>query len=169
MAAVFRLSLAALIAGVVAPEAARAEGNCTTVDIDVLPAGLNLVSATASSGTVVATPATNTVTWNGAIASGGTVTITITAVIVAGPGTTLTNQATINFDGDGNGTNESSAQTDDPAVGGQADPTSFVAGAPGGPQNPLEIPTLSVWGLLALAALVAAAAFALLGRRRLAG
>jgi hypothetical protein len=36
----------------------------------------------------------------------------------------------------------------------------------GGPPNPLEIPTLSVWGLLALAALMAAAGFALLGRRR---
>jgi uncharacterized repeat protein (TIGR01451 family) len=137
---------------------------------DVLPAALTLVGATATSGTAVATVGTNTVTWNGSIpGGGGTVTITIEATVNPGTaGSTISNQGTIAFDGDGNGTNESSAQTDDPAVGGQADPTSFVAGEgePGGPQNPLEIPTLSVWGLLALAALMAAAAFALLGRRR---
>ena len=138
---------------------------------DVLPAELTLVGATATSGTAVATVGTNTVTWNGSIpGGGGTVTITIEAVVEAGTaGSTITNQGTIAFDGDGDGTNESSAQTDDPAVGGQADPTQFVAGEGQGGQNPLEIPTLSVWGLLALAALVAAAAFALLGRRRLAG
>ena len=138
---------------------------------DVLPAALTLVGATATSGTAVATVGTNTVTWNGSIpGGGGTVTITIEAVVEAGTaGSTITNQGTIAFDGDGDGTNESSAQTDDPAVGGQADPTQFVAGEGQGGQNPLEIPTLSVWGLLALAALVAAAAFALLGRRRLAG
>ena len=37
---------------------------------DVLPLALTLVSATATSGTAVATPATNTVTWDGAIAAG---------------------------------------------------------------------------------------------------
>ena len=40
---------------------------------DVLPAGLTLVSATATSGTAVATVGTNTVTWNGSLAPlGGT-------------------------------------------------------------------------------------------------
>src|SRR4029077_11571164 len=38
---------------------------------DVLPAGLALVSASATSGTAVATVGTNTVTWNGSIAAGG--------------------------------------------------------------------------------------------------
>ena len=68
-------------------------------------------------------------TWNGSIPAGGSVTITITATILPAPaGTTITNQGTIAFDADGNGTNESTAQTDDPATGDPADPTSFVVG-----------------------------------------
>jgi len=43
---------------------------------DVLPADLALTSANATSGTAVATMATNTVTWNGPIAANGSVTIT---------------------------------------------------------------------------------------------
>ncbi len=39
--------------------------------VDVLPSSLALVNATATSGTAVATVATNTVTWNGAIPGGG--------------------------------------------------------------------------------------------------
>jgi uncharacterized repeat protein (TIGR01451 family) len=94
---------------------------------------LTLVNASASSGTVVATPGTNTVTWNGALgASGGSVTITIVATINAvGGGTTVSNQGTINYDADGNGTNETTTTTDDPGVVGANDATSFlvVAGA----------------------------------------
>jgi len=94
---------------------------------DVLPSGLTLVSATASSGTAVATVGTNTVIWNGGIAASGSVTITITATVNTGTtGTTVSNQGTAAFDADGNGTNESTVLTDDPAVAGPANPTSFV-------------------------------------------
>jgi uncharacterized repeat protein (TIGR01451 family) len=94
---------------------------------DVLPAGLTLVSANATSGSAVATIATNTVTWNGSIPAAGSVTITIQATINPGTlGTTLTNQASISFDADLNGTNESATTSDDPAVGGANDPTSFT-------------------------------------------
>ena len=94
---------------------------------DVLPSGLTLVSATASSGTAVATIGTNTVTWNGVIAASASVTITITATVNAGTaGSTISNQGTAAFDADGNGTNESTVLTDDPAVTGPADSTSFV-------------------------------------------
>ncbi len=94
---------------------------------DVLPSGLTLVSATASSGTAVATVGTNTVTWNGGIAASGSVTITITATVNAGTaGSTISNQGTAAFDADGNGTNESTVLSDDPAVAGPADSTSFV-------------------------------------------
>lgn len=79
---------------------------------DVLPAGLTLVSASATSGTAVSTLATNTVTWNGAVPAGGAVTITIVATIIAGAGTTISNQGTFHFDGDGNGSNESTGVTD---------------------------------------------------------
>jgi len=97
---------------------------------DVLPGSLALVSAVASSGT--ATTAGNTVNWDGVVAPlGGIVTITITATINAGTeSTVISNQGTVSYDADGNGTNESSLLTDDPAVGGGSDPTSFTVYAP---------------------------------------
>lgn len=122
---------------------------------DVLPASLTLVNATATSGTATPNVGTNTVTWNGGIAAGGSVTITITATIKAGtaPGTVVSNQGAIAYDADGNGTNEASGVTDNPATQTPGDPTNFtVAGGP----VPLEIPTLDWRGLLALAALCAA-------------
>jgi uncharacterized repeat protein (TIGR01451 family) len=79
---------------------------------DVLPAGLSLVSAAASSGTAVANLGTNTASWNGAIPVGDSVTITITATIDAGPGTRISNQATFLYDSDGDGTNDASGETD---------------------------------------------------------
>ncbi len=136
---------------------------------DVLPAELTLVGATATSGTPVANVGTNTVTWNGTIAAnGGTVTITIEAIIEPGTGgSTISNQGTISFDSDGDGINDATADTDDPAVGGQADPTDVTVGEGPGPEpSPLEIPTVSGLGLLVMGLLMAAAAFVVLGRRR---
>jgi uncharacterized repeat protein (TIGR01451 family) len=100
---------------------------------DVLPAGLTLVSASATSGTAVATVGTNTVTWDGSLALlGGSVTITINATVKAGTGgTTISNQGSISFDSDGNNTNDASAVTDDPGTVAANDPTTFaVAAAP---------------------------------------
>jgi len=131
--------------------------------IDVLPAQLTLVSATATSGTAVPTVGTNTVTWNGAIPAAGTVTITITATINAGASGTISNQGTISYDSDGNGTNDATAQTDDPAIPGTGNPTPIVV--VGGPAPP-PIPTLSDFGLLALAAALAMMALAVMRRRR---
>jgi uncharacterized repeat protein (TIGR01451 family) len=124
---------------------------------DVLPADLTLVGAAATSGTATAAVATNTVTWNGALAAGASVTITIDAVIDAGaaPGTTISNQGTIAYDADGNGTNEASAVTDDPATPAADDPTSFQL--PGQPPEAVAIPALGAPGLAALAALLALA------------
>lgn len=129
--------------------------------VDVLPAGLALVSATATSGTAAADVGTNTVTWNGAIPAGGSVTITITATVLpaAGGGTTVTNQGTIAFDGDGNGTNESTARTDDPGQPGTSNATSFTVGA-------AAIPTLSPLGWLVLALTLAALGLGVLRRGR---
>jgi uncharacterized repeat protein (TIGR01451 family)/fimbrial isopeptide formation D2 family protein len=95
---------------------------------DVLPATLTLVSAAASSGVATATLATNTVTWDGAIAAGGSVTITITATVknTNAIGTIISNQGTIAYDADGNGVNEASGVTDDPGVAGAANPTVFA-------------------------------------------
>jgi uncharacterized repeat protein (TIGR01451 family) len=129
---------------------------------DVLPAGLTLVSATASSGTALADVPNNTVHWNGTIAAnGGTVTITITARINNGTaGTTISNQGTVFFDADGNGTNESSVLTDDPAAAGAADPTTITVAAIA------QVPTLSTVGLAMLALLLMGGALLILRRRQ---
>jgi uncharacterized repeat protein (TIGR01451 family) len=97
---------------------------------DVVPSSLTLVSANATSGSATATVATNTVTWNGAIASGGSVTVTIQATVkpTTVAETVVSNQGTVRYDGDGNGTNESSTPTDDPSRPGTADATTFRVG-----------------------------------------
>jgi uncharacterized repeat protein (TIGR01451 family) len=95
--------------------------------VDVLPSSLTLVSASAPSGSAIADVPSNTVRWNGSIAGNSSVTVTINATINAGTaGATIGNQATVNSDADGNGTNEVSAGTDDPTVGGASDPTNFL-------------------------------------------
>lgn len=79
---------------------------------DVLPAGLTLVSASATSGTAVAIPVSNKVTWNGEVPAGAGVTITIVATINAAAGTTISNQASFTFDADGDAVNEGSGVTE---------------------------------------------------------
>jgi uncharacterized repeat protein (TIGR01451 family) len=132
---------------------------------DVLAPELALISASASSGTTAVTGVGGgTVTWNGAIPAGGSVTLFISATILpAVAGTTISNQGTLAFDADGNGTNETSAVTDDPDQPGSGDPTSFrvVDGL-----APVEIPTVSTLGLLLLALLLAGAALTLIRRYR---
>jgi uncharacterized repeat protein (TIGR01451 family) len=114
---------------------------------DILPPSLTLLSATSTSGAAVATPATNSVAWNGAIPAGGSVTITIVARINSGTvGQTVSNQATIHYDRDGNGTNESTALSNAPGGG----PTTFVVTA-----QTAGVPTLSPM-LLALLAMALA-------------
>ncbi len=133
--------------------------------VDVLPASLTLVSATATSGTVVATVATNTVTWNGSVPAGGSVTVTIEATISASAalGEVVANQASVSYDADGNGSNESSALTDDPATGTFGDPT-VITITRGAGANAV-VPTLGGPGLAALALLVALGGALVLGRR----
>ena len=97
---------------------------------DTLDSHLTLVSASASSGTAVANVGTNTVTWNGVITSTTDVTITINALINAGSlGLSISNQGDINYDCQANQTNACTVKTDDPAVGGLQDPTTFVVAA----------------------------------------
>jgi uncharacterized repeat protein (TIGR01451 family) len=133
---------------------------------DVLPAPLVLVSASATSGTALATIATNTVTWNGAIPAGGSVTLTIQATLpsTALAGTTIANQGTFQFDSDGDGDNDASGVTDDPSTGAADDATGFVVAAPAA----VEIPALDWSGIAALALLLSLAAISVLrgGRDR---
>ena len=118
---------------------------------DTLPAGLTLVSALASSGTVGT--AGNTVTWDGSLAPAAAVTITIDATIDVGTtGAQLVNQGTLNYDSDNNGSNDATGVTDDPSVPGGGDGTGFGVGAP-----IVDIPALSGFGfwLLGLALAIA--------------
>ncbi len=124
---------------------------------DVLPTTLDLVSASATGGTAVATIATRTVTWNGPIPAFGSVTITITATVNGTAMGTIFNQGTVNFDADGNGTNESSVLTDDPATSAPNDPTAVAIGS-------ASIPALSPMALLFLSALLGGVALLVMRR-----
>jgi uncharacterized repeat protein (TIGR01451 family) len=115
---------------------------------DVLPAGLTLVSATASSGTALATIGTNTVTWNGTIAAAGSVTITITATINPTASGVIANQGTISYDSNGDGTNDATRTTDDPATAANGDPTGFAVLSPGVPVPALNWIALTLLSLL---------------------
>jgi len=93
---------------------------------DVLPPELSLIFASANFGT--ASFSGNTVTWNGQIPASGSITILITANVSPPIGdcpSVISNQGTIFYDADANGTNESTALTDDPGTAAANDPTSF--------------------------------------------
>ena len=132
---------------------------------DVLPSSLVLVSASATSGTAVATVATNTVTWNGSIPAGGSVTVTVNATISAAVavGTAISNQATVSYDADGNGTNEATVSTDDPTTGAAGDPTVFTVNLDA--SGVAVVPAAGTVGLGLLALLVALGGALLVGRR----
>ncbi|HEV7768776.1 MAG TPA: SBBP repeat-containing protein [Thermoanaerobaculia bacterium] len=128
--------------------AATQQDNAGNEFTDVLPAGLTLQSATASSGT--ASTAGNTVTWNGSLASGASVTITILATVSAPPGTTISNQGTISYDSNGDSINDATRMTDDSSVAGSSDPTLFVVAA-----TTADVPLASPMVLLLLSAMLA--------------
>ena len=126
---------------------------------DVLPPQLALQQATADSG--VATSNGNTVFWNGTIPGNGMVEITIEAQILSSAaGQEISNQGEIFFDSDGDGTNDTMVPTDDPAVPGGDDATTFQV------EGIVTIPTVDNLGLLALAALLALMALRGIGRNR---
>lgn len=135
---------------------------------DTLPPQLVLLGATASSGLINLNTGTGTVTWNGSIAAASPgnlpeIVLTIRAMIPSGLplGTLITNQGTVSYDADGNAANGNEAVklTDDPAVSGTANPTSFQA------RSVVAIPTLATLGLVALALGLAGTAVATLRRR----
>ena len=87
------------------------------------PAGITHVASNASAGT--ASFAAGTVSWNGAIAAGASVTITIQATVDADATGTIANQGTVQYDADNDGSNETSALSDDPGEAGTGNPTGF--------------------------------------------
>jgi ELWxxDGT repeat protein len=120
--------------------------------VDALPAGLELLGASADAGAVESDSPSRTVRWNGSVPAGGTVTITVEARIQPGTaGETLANQATVAFDRDGDGTSEGTAVSDDPATGAAGDPTALEV------LSVVDVPALSPAGLALLGLLLAAA------------
>lgn len=101
---------------------------------DVLPAGLQFVSATPTQGTC---SGTTTVTCSlGSLAAGGSATITLRALVTASTGT-IANTATV------------TAAEPDSQPGNNSSSTPPVPVA----STPEEIPTLAEWALIALAAM----------------
>ncbi len=107
-------------------------GNATQPDnagnefAETLPSSLTLLSASATSGTAVATIGTNTVAWNGTVAAGGSVTITIRATIGGAAGDSISAQGNVSFDSDLDGANESGALTFRPPLLEDPEPTVFT-------------------------------------------
>lgn len=131
---------------------------------DTLPAGLTLLDATATLGTATVDLGTNTVHWSGSLPGESEAVLTIRARAGNLPeGTVLANQATVHFDPPGNGVNVASALSDDPSTAAAADPTRVEIRT-----LTILVPTLSTWGLLALATILAGLTFLRL-RRRVAG
>ena len=129
---------------------------------DVLPAQLELVSASADVGIASVDTTTDTVTWNGALAAGQTVTIVIEASIDPGTGgQTVSNQGFV-LDTDGVGEPAPPAPTDDPSTAPPDDPTAFVVS--GGQTTMAEIPTLGELAAAFMAAMLGL--FGWLGLRR---
>jgi uncharacterized repeat protein (TIGR01451 family) len=128
---------------------------------DILPMGVELVSASADSGVATVDLPTNTVHWNGALNPNQSVTVTITAIITATSGE-VSNQGTAYYDADLDGINEASRLSDDASFTGDSDPTIFTIGV--GP-TVLEIPTLDEVALVLLGLLLAGAALIVLRRR----
>lgn len=124
---------------------------------DTISALLLLGTPTASSGTISGA-GVNPVTWNGSIPVGGSVVITIPATIDwSAGGLVVSNQGSVSYDGDANGTNETTVLTDAP--GGVAnEPTTFRA------LSEALVPTLSPVGLGLAGLFMAAAAVWVLRR-----
>lgn len=121
--------------------------------IDDVPPEVAVTSVTADTG--LADTMGNLVTWNGDLPPGVVATVTITGVVDGQVGQTVANQGFFSDFASGQ-----TVPTDDPATQAPIDPTVFTIG------GVLDIPALGGFGLVALAALLAAAALRRLRRTR---
>ncbi len=136
--------------------------------VDILPPQLALTLASATSGTVSFDLASNTVRWNGVLAAGAApVLIQIEADVLITQPALISNQATVHYDSDGDGANDATRLSTDPALAGEAEPTvfQFAGTAPG--NTPIMIPVNNKRGLLGLVLLMTLAAGGTLMRRRI--
>ena len=119
-----------------------------------LPAQLTLVGASADAGSISTDPASNSVFWNGALASGASVTILIQADVAITAPATISNQASIHFDSDGDGLNDAAALSSDPTQPGTDVPTRFQFAGAAAPASPVIIPATGRAALLWMMALM---------------
>jgi uncharacterized repeat protein (TIGR01451 family) len=137
---------------------------------DTLP---GLIVATgfvqASSGTIVVDG--DEIVWDGSIPSGGVVHLTFKARVDddVEEGTEICNQGFAHWDSDGNGSSDATEPTDDPETAPDDDPTCFTVHVPTTPiplTGTIDAPSLTEWGMIALAVLLGAAFWWSLHRRR---
>ncbi|MCI2430645.1 lamin tail domain-containing protein, partial [Candidatus Acetothermia bacterium] len=107
---------------------------------DMLPAGTLHMSAEATSG-IVGFDGTM-LTWNGSLAPNTSVSIFWRVMHNVATGTSISNQGTVFFDADFNGSNESSALTDNPFTPASNDPTIITAVTPGDVNGDNKINTI---------------------------
>jgi uncharacterized repeat protein (TIGR01451 family) len=138
---------------------------------DVLPAGVTPTPhITATSGTAAFEG--DEVVWDGSVPAGGAVTIKYRVTVDAEVevGTDICNQGFAHWDGDGDGSYEGHEPSDDPDTPAEDDPTCFTVeeepDRPAPMSGTIDAPTLSEWGMIALAALFAIAFVWRLIRRR---
>lgn len=109
--------------------AAQVDDSASDEFTDTVPATLTVTSVSATSG--VAIHAGNFVTWNGTIPAGDEVTITIKATIDTDQqDATVSNQGVVHYDGNVDGTNDTSGTTNDPDTRTTGDPAAFPVGCP---------------------------------------
>ncbi len=138
---------------------------------DLLPDGVTPTTfVTATSGTAAFEG--NEVVWDGNIPAGGEVTIKYKVTIdeETEVGTELCNQGYAHWDSDGDGTYDAIEASDDPNTPGEDDPTCITVDEkddlPAPMSGTIDAPTLSEWGMIALACLFALAFAWRLIRRR---
>ena len=138
---------------------------------DTLPDGVTPTTyITATSGTAAFEG--DEIVWDGGIPAGGSVTIKYRVTVDEGVeiGTEICNQGYAHWDGDGDGTYEGVEPSDDPDTPAEDDPTCLtVEEKPEGPapmSGTIDAPTLSEWGMIAVACLFAGAFYWRLIRRR---
>ncbi len=123
--------------------------------VDELPGGVAATGhGSATSGTLDVV--VDKVVWDGEIPSGGSVTLVYTVTVDGNPTDEICNQGIAYWDADGDGTNESSERTDNPATPIDDDPTCFIVSE--GPKAPplsgtIDAPTLSEWGIILVSCL----------------
>ncbi len=128
---------------------------------DLLPPELAMANASADAGTLSVDVPGNGVHWDGPLAAGAAVTIRIEADVAITQAAFISNQASVRYDGDGDGSNDTTALSTDPSQSGTEVPTRFRFAGTVTAASPAVIPAsgnLALFGMIALMLLAAGVA-----------